>query len=402
MSATPKFVLEYCKNWDKSGKDQYVKFITQHIKDENKSPLFTKSGKLSGFSQGLYDLLICGLKGYLKKDAVILVLREIIALHADIPSILLDVICVLDAETSLDVQNEERVNFCYVVRELEPLISDKLLKERLEIDTLQDVGTLKNKNFYTKFIKVKTKLYYKQRKFNLFREESEGYAKLIVELNQEIAEETDWKNILEIIQSLIGCFNLDPNRVLDIILESFEARPHLDKLFISLIRGYMCDPQVISEVLGFKLSNMEVLESYKEPPNLMVVIALLLQHQVISLDNIYPWLRPDDTIMAKETDREIKLIQDFIRKLNIVSTKGPQANCPTEFVEEKPDPQKLVLGEALLRVRAWREFSSLYNRLPITAMPQRPATALCDMLHALVEPLYRNSTIEINSSAKSM
>lgn len=79
-------------------------------------------------------------------------------LHADIPSILLDVICVLDAETSLDVQTEERSNFCYLVRELESFMSDKLLKERLEIDTLQDVGTLKNKNFYTKFIKIKTKL----------------------------------------------------------------------------------------------------------------------------------------------------------------------------------------------------------------------------------------------------
>lgn len=45
---------------------------------------------------------------------------------------------------------------------------------------------------------------YKQRKFNLFREESEGYAKLIVELNQEISEDTEWKTILEIIQSLIG------------------------------------------------------------------------------------------------------------------------------------------------------------------------------------------------------
>lgn len=78
--------------------------------------------------------------------------------HADIPSILLDVVCVLDSETSLDVQNEERSNFCYLVRELESFISDKLLKERLEIDTLQDVGTLKNKNFYTKFIKIKTKL----------------------------------------------------------------------------------------------------------------------------------------------------------------------------------------------------------------------------------------------------
>lgn len=45
---------------------------------------------------------------------------------------------------------------------------------------------------------------YKQRKFNLFREESEGYSKLIVELNQEISEDTEWKTILEIIQSLIG------------------------------------------------------------------------------------------------------------------------------------------------------------------------------------------------------
>lgn len=79
-------------------------------------------------------------------------------LHADIPSVILDVVSVLDAETCSDVQSEERTNFCYIVRELEPFLSDKLLKERLEIDTLQDAGTLKNKLFYTKFIKIKTKL----------------------------------------------------------------------------------------------------------------------------------------------------------------------------------------------------------------------------------------------------
>lgn len=67
-------------------------------------------------------------------------------------------VCILDAETCTDVQSEERGNFCYIVRELESFMSDKLLKERLEIDTLQDVGTLKNKTFYTKFIKIKTKL----------------------------------------------------------------------------------------------------------------------------------------------------------------------------------------------------------------------------------------------------
>ena len=52
----------------------------------------------------------------------------------------------------------------------------------------------------------------------------------------------------------------------------------------------MNDPQAISEVLGFKLGNMEVLDNYKEPPPLMTVIALLLQHQVIALDDIYPWV----------------------------------------------------------------------------------------------------------------
>ncbi|CAH2091992.1 unnamed protein product [Euphydryas editha] len=395
MGTSTKFISDYCKTWEKSGREQFLKSVTQYIKDEGKTPLFSKSGKLSGLSQSIYDLLSCGLRGFLKKDSVISVLKDISVLHPDVPSILLDIVCILDSETSMDIHSEERSNFCYLVRELESFLSDKLLKERLEIDTLQDVGTLKNKNFYTKFIKIKTKLYYKQRKFNLFREESEGYSKLIVELNQEISEDTDWKTILEIIQSLIGCFNLDPNRVLDIILESFEARPNLDKLFISLIKNYMGDPQVISEVLGFKLGNMEVLESYKEPPALMTVIALLLQHQVISLDDIYPWLRPDDTIMAKEAEKELKAIQDYIRKLSIVSTKGPQSNAPAEFIEEKTDPQeywnnqKLVLCEALLNVTAWKEFAALSARLPTTNVAERPAVALCNMLHALVEPLYR-------------
>lgn len=54
-----------------------IKVVTQYIKDEGKSPLFTKSGKLSGLSQSIYDLLLSGLKGYLKKEAVISALREI-------------------------------------------------------------------------------------------------------------------------------------------------------------------------------------------------------------------------------------------------------------------------------------------------------------------------------------
>ena len=50
---------------------------------------------------------------------------------------------------------------------------------------------------------------YKQQKFNLLREEAEGYSRLITELNQtEISGK-----ILEIIQSLIGKYYLNLQRL---------------------------------------------------------------------------------------------------------------------------------------------------------------------------------------------
>lgn len=53
---------------------------------------------------------------------------------------------------------EERHGFVQIVKDLDKVVPESLLKERLEIDTLQEVGIVKNKSFYTKFIKVKTKL----------------------------------------------------------------------------------------------------------------------------------------------------------------------------------------------------------------------------------------------------
>ncbi|KAJ3621317.1 hypothetical protein MTP99_003468 [Tenebrio molitor] len=105
------------------------------------------------------DLQIC--KGQLKVEAVVSTLQELVTLHPDIPSIILDVLSITDASCIPDNSNEdskERSNLCYIIKECEKLLSDQLLKERLEIDSLQEVGILKNKTFYSKFIKVKTKL----------------------------------------------------------------------------------------------------------------------------------------------------------------------------------------------------------------------------------------------------
>lgn len=45
---------------------------------------------------------------------------------------------------------------------------------------------------------------YKQRKFNLFREECEGFAKLLTELNTKFNDQTNPTDLIGIVQSLIG------------------------------------------------------------------------------------------------------------------------------------------------------------------------------------------------------
>nr|CAD7573602.1 unnamed protein product [Timema californicum] len=325
-----------------------INVCKQAVKEnESTSPLLTKTGENRELARAIYELIWHGVKGPLRREATATTIGELVSLHTDMPSIILDVISVIDAETSCSEGNsEERTRFCFIVKETEKFLSDKLLKERLEIDTLQDVGTLKNKNFYTKFIKVKTKLYYKQRKFNLFREESEGYAKLIAELNQEISGNVTAKNILEIIKSLIGCFNLDPNRVLDVILESFECRPDQHQFFIPLLRSYMSDPKILCEVLGFKYCFYQTSTEEVTPKSLYLVTALMLQHSIIALDDIYCWYG-----------------------LN----------------------QKFGLCEALLKVGDWTHAEQLTKKLPDHCMlEQHPvAWALCQLLHAVIEPVYR-------------
>ena len=76
---------------------------------------------------------------------------------------------------------------------------------------------------------------------------------MITELNdQDLEGRTPPQEVLQVIRSIIGYFNLDPNRVLDIILESFECQLDQHDFFVSLLRDYTPDQQALNELLGFK------------------------------------------------------------------------------------------------------------------------------------------------------
>jgi THO complex subunit 2 len=100
------------------------------------------------------------------------------------------------------------------------------------------------------YIKKTTALYYKQSKFNLLRESSEGFSALIVLLTSstaltpgstsEAGEETRTRaNIVwSRVMGLIGYFNLSPPRVLDLVLEVAGCHVLLHwRFFLELLRS---------------------------------------------------------------------------------------------------------------------------------------------------------------------
>ena len=65
------------------------------------------------------------------------------------------------------------------------VLGELLLLSRLETDVLQESGMIKDApEFHKKQVKMNTRALYTQQKYNLLREETEGYSKLIAELSE--------------------------------------------------------------------------------------------------------------------------------------------------------------------------------------------------------------------------
>ena len=59
--------------------------------------------------------------------------------------------------------------------------------------------------------------------------------------------------------SFLGRFNLDPNRVLDVILEAFECHLEEGEFFLPLLRQYPCEIATFVNILGFKFQCYQVI-----------------------------------------------------------------------------------------------------------------------------------------------
>ncbi|GAV74210.1 Tho2 domain-containing protein/Thoc2 domain-containing protein [Cephalotus follicularis] len=280
--------------------------------------------------------------------------------------------------------------------------------ERSEEEFLWEAEMIKIKaqDLKNKEVRVNTRLLYQQTKFNLLREESEGYAKLVTLLCQGSEDSTQNATAAKIgvIKSLIGHFDLDPNRVFDIVLECFELQPD-NTAFLELIPIF--PKSHASQILGFKFQYYQRMEVNRPVPfGLYKLTALLVKEEFIDLDSIYSHLLPKDedafehynAFLGKRLDEANKIgkinlaatgkdLMDDEKQGDVTVDLFAALDMETEAVAERlpelENNQTLGLLLGFLYVGDWYHASILFDRLS----PLNPVGhfQICDDLFRLIE-----------------
>ncbi|MCJ1353971.1 MAG: THO complex subunit 2 [Icmadophila ericetorum] len=138
--------------------------------------------------------------------------------HFDAKSLFLDCLSTLTDNDS--VQPSART--LLFATGIPPLV----MRQQLENTLLQNVGLIRD-TFTRMGIRKTTNLLYRQANYNLLREETEGYSKLITELFTTSSNEPPSTDVVEDtferVKGMIGTFDLDVGRVLDVTLDVFAA-----------------------------------------------------------------------------------------------------------------------------------------------------------------------------------
>ncbi|CAO3576341.1 unnamed protein product [Absidia cylindrospora] len=300
--------------------------------------------------------------------------------------------------------------------------------------------------FDRRLIRMNTAMLYKQNKFNLLREDAVGYSALIndiligsIDLERDAFEQlppTPMDRVprfLDIISSHIGNFHLDPNRVLDILLDFFIKEVMLNYAFwIELFKksvwirqltlSHLADDNdndntssttpnhstVMAHLLGFKFENYHQLEISQAPEELFYSCALLINSGLIRLCDLLPYLAPNEQAMEKlkveymeNMNKEIKnnsgglLAQYGALGEDGTTKKAAKSATDVEEGEDRVEPARtydandvVELTKALLSIGDIihsEEILSKYNKL-------------CDMYPVLAHYIYRLSGVILEPS----
>ncbi|GMS88250.1 hypothetical protein PENTCL1PPCAC_10425, partial [Pristionchus entomophagus] len=334
-------------------------------------------------------------------------------------SVLLDVMAMVDLEAK-DDENQKKL-----LTDLTKLAMNDVVPEecvRAELECL-DASTQANR---LQIIRTKTKLFFKQSKFNLLREESEGYSKLLTEL-LSLDDTLPASTVAQRMLSLIGTFSLDPNRALDILLEAFERVPTRRATFVEILKEMQTTPEYLQTFLVYKFTLYQTDKS-ETPFSLYRLAAALIDEGLVEQDEIVKFLSPSSSDLMESHKARAALASVRSKKAETIlassvavdphkhSSVGQDGQELAQItgisfaavmgVQEAEDVklrgaddearvlgcnQKVGLATALLEDGEWERAKKITDCMPehyAVQASERAACAVADMVDATISDLF--------------
>lgn len=156
--------------------------------------------------------------------------------------------------------------------------------------------------------------FYTQKKYNLLHEESEGYSKLVVEVYHILRDDHTQYQLeyaFKVIENLVGHYNLDPNRVLDVLIDVFSNNFVSNHRFIigflkrsqwwprtesdsttSMLRLVVGGSDTASKLIGLRL--LKCRKDRELPETFKILIGCLIKEGFLSFGSIFPYFNTEE------------------------------------------------------------------------------------------------------------
>lgn len=285
----------------------------------------------------------------------------------------------------------------------EKLLTLTHLKGALEFDLLHDAElTPEPQLLVKKMVRINTKTLYTQTKYNLLREETEGFSKVLCLLHTGVAK-SQMEATRTDLMALIGFFDLDANRVLDLVLDAYEMHPRND-CFAQLLEIFKRES--LPHVMGFKFQfykrDPPAVEGVTTPRSLYRLAATLLNKGLIELDALLPHLAPSrEEIVKAAAEHEKELIKKAgsFGQISLAAKKdadkaGGEDEAAAEEKRKKEVEHNQVYGliigllEIGARDRAF-EMISWFQKRGVNPLTFTPLTSeLCAVVNVMIEEVF--------------
>jgi THO complex subunit 2 len=256
-----------------------------------------------------------------------------------------------------------------------------------------------------------TQVHYKQHKYNLLQEESEGYSKALHFLvSQDINDPVLRRAKL---LQLIGTFELDPNRLMDLTMDILEqklfpngvveeipsTRPqstHQITWILEIMKEFSIDTKLQS-LISFKLSSDK-----KPSQTLLGTIAFLSASNLLDLTTLAKtFLDPVENEIQEAHQvfsmKEKKRIQGLSRiSLSGTTKENPEVAKLTERLDKRlMTLRKNACLQILIVMLEWGEWNLAKPVLPsdcwsqlCTLLPEKIGDTLCTVAEHILQPWY--------------